>query len=445
MYVFYGEENLLEKVKNDAEVRNKEVRCFTPTEGGSERLLRFIKKNCVDIEVIGHLGIDGKELASVKKEVEEVCPEILQVALVRDDVELQNINLDNVLRIEDKLSISLFKKIDDTLLKKKSKSLRKAISSTRGKIAIFIHDNPDPDAIASAMAFEDICASEGVESRTYFGGSVGHPENEVLLEHTDFIIEKVKRGDVKKVVEDSHKIAFIDFAESGVNNILPEDVSPDIVLDHHFTNKDVSSGEYNEIRSDVGATSTLMVKHLQNLEISIDPLLASALLVGIRVDTHDYTKNISTADYKAISYLSAIADKDILDVMKAPSIYPETLDAMGRALSNREVKDTVLTAFSGEISHRDDLSLIADFMLRERDILTVLIYGIRDDKIHMSARSKDLQTNVGKVMENAYLEMGEGGGHRHAAGGCVSLDEFADENEAVEKIAERFTQEVFGR
>lgn len=154
MYVFYGEENLLEKVKNDAEVRDKEVRCFTPAEGGSERLQRFVKKNYVDIEVIGLLSIDGKELASVKKEVEEVCPEILQVALVRGYADLPDINLDNVLEIEDQLSKSLFKRIDDALLKEKSKYLRKAISSTKGKISIFIHDNPDPDVIASAMAVD---------------------------------------------------------------------------------------------------------------------------------------------------------------------------------------------------------------------------------------------------------------------------------------------------
>ncbi len=444
MYVFYGKEDLLQRVERDAKVRDKDVECFSLDEIGSEKLVRSVKKNCSDIEVIGYLGLDAKKFISIKEDVENVCPGIFQVGLLEEDP-VRDYDSKDVIIIKDQLSRSLFKKIDETLLKKKSESLRKAISSSEKKLAIFIHDNPDPDAIASAMAFEDICASEGVEVETYFGGSVGHPENEILLEHTDFKITNIERQDVRKILEGSDKIAFIDFAEPGVNNILPEDVRPDIVLDHHFTNKDVKAGEYNEIRNDVGATSTLMVKHIQNLDITIDSVLASALLVGIRIDTHDYTKNISTADYKAISYLSTIADKDILDVLKEPSIYPETLDAMGRALSNRKVEDTVLTAFSGKISHRDDLPIIADFMLRERDILTVLIYGVKDDKIHMSARSKDLQTNIGKVMEKAYSDIGKGGGHHHAAGGCVSIERFADENEAVEKIAERFTQEVFRR
>ncbi|MFP4609006.1 MAG: DHH family phosphoesterase [Candidatus Aenigmatarchaeota archaeon] len=445
MYIFYGEGELLDKIEKSAEKRKERIECSDHREVKKEGLSGFVKDNISEVDVVTFIYLEEEELRAVSSEVKDISPEIKQLALLKEGAEKEDgeLSVDSVLVKDDLLCDSLFNTIDHLFLEKKSEDLKKAISKTDGKISIFIHDNPDPDAIASAIALEEVCALEEIEVMTYFGGSVGHPENEILLQNTDFYIKNIDSSSVKEVLETSQKIVFIDFADPSVTNILPEDVEPDIVIDHHYTSKDIRAVEYGEIRNDVGATATIMTKHLQNLDISIDPLLASALLIGIKVDTHDFTKNIYPADHRAISYLSALADKDILDLLKEPAIYPETLDAMGRALTDRKVKDTVLTAYAGELSHRDDLPQIAEYLLRERDILTVLVYGIKDGKIHMSARSKDMQINVGKVMESAYSESGQGGGHRHAAGGTVPLYRFDDEEEAVKKIRKLFIEEVF--
>jgi len=445
MYVFYGEKEVIDKTKEAVEKRAvDEIRCFTYQKGKEKNLLDFVKKNEHKIEIIAYLTLNEKELIYLSEEVNNISSDIYQIALVNDTKDMEKDHaLKGVVKKDQEILNTLFKKIDTHILKNKSEKLKKAVCSTQGNIAIFIHDNPDPDAIASAVAFEEICDAEKIESTIFFGGSIGHPANEIFLENTGFDVKNIDEDSVSKIVDEYQKIVFIDFAQPGSNNILPKNMEPDIVIDHHYTNKECGAKEFQEIRNDVGATSTLMTKHLQNLEISISPLLASALLVGIKTDTHDYTKNISTADYKAISYLSSLADKDILDILKEPSLYPETMKSMGIAINNRKIEDTVLTAFSGELDHRDDLPQIADFLLRERDILTVLVYGIIDDKIHMSARSKDLLTHVGKVMKNAYSDIGEGGGHTHAAGGRVPLDEFKDKKDAIEKIEKRFKDEVF--
>ncbi|MBS3816088.1 MAG: DHH family phosphoesterase [Candidatus Thermoplasmatota archaeon] len=452
MYVFYGELDSLNKIKEAADNREREIRYFDPNDldsSSKEKLIDFLRKNERKVEVLTFLELGREELISLSGEMEKKFPDIPQIGVISESEEfdVQNTGLDglDIVEKEERLVSSLFKKIDELFLKEKSEELKKIIASSEEEIAIFIHDNPDPDAIASAMVLEDICGSEGVEAKTYYGGSIGHPENEIFLENTDFVLQKLEERDVPEVIKKSEKIAFVDFAEASSNNILPKDVEPDLIIDHHYTSRDISTGEYNEIRSDMGATSTIMTKHIQNLDLKVDPLLAAALLFGIKVDTDDYTKNISTADYKVISYLSAIADKDILDILKSPPIHSETLDAMGRAISNRDIEGSVLTSFSGKISHPDDISRIADLLLRERDISTVLVYGIKDKKIHMSARSKDLQINVGRIMDRAYSDIGEGGGHEHAAGGMIPLEEFDDEKEAAEKIADLFKDELWGK
>ncbi len=444
MRVFYGEEKILNKLEDVAKFKGREVRCFSSSKSREEDLLDFIKENRRNIEVLTFLDVEDK--THLSRKVDETSPKIYQIGVVREKSEDQKKSrLDLILEKEKWLSEWILKKVEERSFKEKSEDLKKALSSADGEISIFVHDDPDPDAIASAIALEEICSSMGMESTTYFGGSIGHPENEIFLENTEFVIENVDRESAREIIDKSTKIAFIDFAETSGKRTLPEEIEPDIIIDHHYTNRKIQAKEYDEIRSDVGATSTMMTKHMLNLDIKISPLLAAALLFGIKVDTNGYTKNMSPADYRAMTYLSVLADKDLLNIIhqRAP-IYSETLDAMGRAIMNRKVEKNVLTAFSGSISHPDDLSQIADTLLKERDILTVLVYGIKDDKIHMSARSEDLTVNVGKIMEKAYSNVGEGGGHAHAAGGIVPLDRFDDEKEAEERIAELFIDEVCG-
>lgn len=447
MYVIYTRDNNLKGFQDLVESRGKECVVYSSEEKGYDELLDLVKEKAREIEILLYIDIEKEELSHLSEKMNEIKPEIYQLAVLEkmDQKEKLEHKLDKVIIKDDWIENLLFKKVEEYFSQSKSRELRRAISSTRGNISIFMHDEPDLDAIASAMALEEICKDGGIEAKTYFAGSFGHPETEIFMKNADFIIEKIDEDSVEEVLENTNKIAFVDFAEASVSDTIPDDIEPDLIIDHHHTNRDVDATEYTEIRSDVGATSTLMTEHLLNLDIEIPPILGSALLVGIKVDTNDYTKNISASDYIAISYLSAIADKDIIDVLENTPIYSETVSAMGRAISNREFRDSVMTTFSGKISHSDDISQIANFLLRERDILTVLVYGIKDDKIHMSARSKDLQLNIGKVMDDAYSDIGEAGGHPHAGGGEITLDKFTDVDEAIEDIKRRFFHEVFER
>jgi len=447
MYVIYSTDSDFKRFQEMVKSRGKESAVYRSDETGPEELLNFIRDRSRDIEALVYLETEKEELDYLSEKIKELGLGIYQLAVLdrtkRDAI--QESNLDDIVSKEEWIGNLLFKKLEDYFSRRKSYELKKTISSTRGDISIFMHDEPDLDSIASAMALEQICEDAEIEAKTYFSGDFGHPETEIFMQNADFIIEKINKDSIEDVLESTNKIAFVDFAETSMSSIVPDEVEPDLIIDHHRTNRDVRATEYTEIRSDIAATSTLMTKHLLNLDIGISSILASALLIGIKVDTNDYTKNISAGDYKVISYLSAIADKDILDVLQNTPIYSDTVSAMGRTISNREFEDSVMTAFSGDISHKDDIAQIANFLLRERDILTVLVYGIKDDKIHMSARSKDLQLNVGKIMDDAYSDIGEAGGHPHAAGGKIPLDEFDEIDEAVRKIKKRFHDEVFKR
>ncbi|MFO7992467.1 MAG: DHHA1 domain-containing protein [Thermoplasmata archaeon] len=308
------------------------------------------------------------------------------------------------------------------------------------KLVIFIHDNPDPDAIAASAALELICRSVNVPSTVYYSGEIGRPENEIFLEHTGFVIEKVEKPG--EIVEGGGTIAFLDFARASVNNRLPEGVEPDIIIDHHGTNMDVSSGGFIEVRDDVGAASTLMTKHLIDLGLDVDEVLASALYYGIKTDTHDFTKNIHPGDFQALEYLSSRVDHELIDIFESPPLSKETIDALGRAITNRKVELGVMTSYVGEVSSKDDIAQIADILMGEKDVLVVLVFGLVGEKMYMSARNKDLDIDIGDIMSRAYSEYGGAGGHWHSAGGELDMSNFSGVEDAVEVINNIFLQEV---
>lgn len=80
--------------------------------------------------------------------------------------------------------------------------------------------------------------------------------------------------------------------------------------------------------------------------------------------------------------------------------------------------------------------------MRERDVMTVLIIGILDENIHLSARCKDIEMNIGKIMKEAFSDIGSAGGHRHSAGGEIPIDAFESVEKAKIDIIRRFKSEI---
>lgn len=316
--------------------------------------------------------------------------------------------------------------------------MEKIVGSER--VVIFIHDNPDPDAIAASAALELICRSSDVPSTVYYSGEIGRPENEIFLEHTGFEIEKVEEP--VEIVDEGGTVAFVDFARASVNNRLPDGVEPDMIIDHHGTNLDVSCGGYIEVRDDVGSSSTIMTGHLMELDLEVDEVLASALYYGIKTDTQDFTKNIHPQDFQALEYLSSRLDHELIDIFESPPMSKETIDALGRAITNRKVKLGVMTSFAGEVSSKDDIPQIADILMGEKDISIVLVFGLASGKMYMSARNKDPDIDIGDILFRAFSELGEAGGHRHSAGGELNMSGFSSEEDAVEVISNIFLEEV---
>lgn len=298
-----------------------------------------------------------------------------------------------------------------------------------GGLGIFLHDSPDPDTLASGLALKTIAETLDIESQIYYGGTIGYQENRAFVNLIAIPLQRVdKHDDVLDIVNAHDKIALIESASPGRNNVLPEDIVPNIVIDHHQVDKAEVKADFQDIRPNIGATSTIMTKYLQQLDVDVEEELATALLYGIRTDTMSFTRNTSSADLEAAAFLSPLADLDLLNKIENPPMDPETLDVFGRAVVNREITGSYLLSCVGFIRNRDTLPQAAEFLLKLEGVTTVLVFGIVDEVIHLSARTDDVRVNLATVLQRAFGE-DNAGGHSRSAAGQVRLGIFGDVEE----------------
>jgi len=318
--------------------------------------------------------------------------------------ELTDLGADVVINPSAVIADSALRALETGELEYKARNLADVIDDTDGRMAILVHRSPDPDSIASAAALRDIAASRDVEADIIYEGEIGHQENRAFVNLLG--IDLVSRDEVE--MADYDTVALVDYAKGGAP---AEAEAIDILVDHYEKEDDEVDASFEDVRSNVSATSTILTKYIQELDLNLSQEVATALLYGIRAETLDFKRDTTPADLTAAAYLYPFADHDTLEQVESPSMSPETLDVLAEAIRNREVSGSHLVSNAGFIRDRDALAQAAQHLLNLEGITTTAVFAIADDTIYLAARSKDIRMNIGKVLDDAFGEMGEAKGH----------------------------------
>ncbi|HJJ55037.1 MAG TPA: DHH family phosphoesterase [Methanocorpusculum sp.] len=319
--------------------------------------------------------------------------------------------------------------------------LQRLISGWTGTLGIITHKNPDPDAISSAMALAEIAndASNGkLQCRILYEGNVGHQENRAFVNMLDIKMERL----TPEVLAGCDHLALVDCPGAGLNNDLPPDTPLQIIIDHHSQEgvQRVVQPLFRDIRPEAGATSSIMTQYIQELYLPLSTKVATALFYGIRSDTNEFQRNVHPQDMHNAAYLLPFTDKALLEIIMTPSVSKETLDIIGKAILNAEVKQGYLFSNVGYIHNRDALPQAADHLLNMEGVNTALVYGITDTAIVCSGRNRDVRLHLGDVMKEAFSHIpgASAGGHATMAALSISLSAFVlakDKDALLDMIA----------
>ncbi|MFW6385496.1 MAG: DHH family phosphoesterase [Halodesulfurarchaeum sp.] len=306
---------------------------------------------------------------------------------------------------------------DDT--RSRLQGLRGTLRAMGGTLGVFTHDNPDPDAIASAVALVAIAEWFGVEAVPCYFGDITHQENRAFVNLLDFELRNV---DPSEEIAFDH-YALVDHSGPGINDQLSPDTSVDVVIDHHLPTGTIDA-QYVDIRPQVGATSTMLVDYIRGYSIPVDSTVATGLLYGIRIDTRDFAQHVTIQDFEAAAYLLPLADTDVLHRVENPSVSPETMNIVARAIRNRRVDSAVLSSCVGSFSDRDAIAQAADRLLNMEGISVAIVYGYNEGRIVLSGRSRGVNLHLGETLRASFGDIGSAGGHGNMAGAQIPLGIF---------------------
>ncbi|WP_247000291.1 DHH family phosphoesterase [Halosolutus gelatinilyticus] len=331
--------------------------------------------------------------------------------------ELEALGADIVINPSSVIAESALRALESGELEYNAGKLAALLEQTGTRLAIVTQDSPDPDSIASAAALQAIADHLGIESDIIYLGDVGHQENRAFVNLLGIdLVQWDEVGD--RSIYDT--VALVDHATSAESEM---DLPVDIVIDHHEPEREYEP-EFVDIRPNMSSTSTIMTKYIQEFDMNVSEEVATALLYGIRAETLDFKRDTTPADLTAAAYLYPFANHDTLEQVESPSMSPETLDVLAEAIANRDVQGSHLVSNAGFVRDREALTQAASHLLNLEGVTTTAVFGIADETIFLAGRSKDIRINIGKVLDDAYGEIGETAGHSTQASAEIPLGIF---------------------
>ncbi len=292
--------------------------------------------------------------------------------------------------------------------------LRKVHNGAK-KMLILLHYNPDPDAIASALALRTLLKRNRQTAIIgHLGEKVSRPENVAMIEQLEIDLEELNNSDLK----DFDSIALVDVQPPYFGNIVPD---VDSVIDHH-PQVGTYKAKFSEIRSEEGATSTIMTSFLRAAQVEISERLATSLLYGIKTDTVSLNRDANPDDIDAFTFLYPHANLGLLRKIERAEIPPSELKCFGKALADHWISDGIFFVNLGRVKREYLIPKMADFGIQVKGVGWSIAFGIIGNSyLVISVRNIGFKKSAGRIVRDLFGEIGSAGGHRSAAKAVISL------------------------
>lgn len=275
--------------------------------------------------------------------------------------------------------------------------------------------NPDPDAIASALALKRLMWGKVKKVGIFRVSSINRPDNMAMVRLLKIPIKPLR----ELKTDHFNKYALLDNQPIHHECFLHRNFS--IIIDHHPKDPHTSA-DFLDIREEYGATSTILYEYLKTAKIKPSKKLATALFYGIKTDTKNLIAAGQEGDIKAFKDLALHADKGVLKNIESSELTKQTLLNFKRALENMVfLKDTVFI-YLDQCKRPDDLVIIADFFVKVVDVNWAIVAGVHGEKLIVIIRYFGTRGDAGKKARQLFEPLGaSAGGHKSAARAEISI------------------------
>ena len=294
-------------------------------------------------------------------------------------------------------------------------SIQTLLELIKGEPYLYIqtHDFPDHDAVATAFGMQYLLSEQGIQSYLIYEGSIQRDSLFRMAEELAISIDHV----VDHSIHPDNKIILVDGCKGNKNvHKLPGEVLA--VIDHHNSPapEDVP---FADIRPEYGACSTIIYTYLDELGLSIPRNTASALMIGLLVDTAHLSRGISEADITCHYNLYGRADIGLVNSILRNNIQKQDLQYYREVLNEVTIENQVAFYCFEDGCTQNLLGILSDFFLSIQEVNFVFFCAINEDKINLSVRSEKPEWDAAEILQTIQRGIVFGSGHQDIAGGVI--------------------------
>lgn len=282
-------------------------------------------------------------------------------------------------------------------------------------LLILVHNQPDPDSIASALALRTLLKrNKRTATIGYLGEEISRPENVAMVELLNIDLSIVSPSDIEKFDSVSLVDVQPDYFPMEISNV-------DSVIDHHPENIECDAN-FAEISSEEGATATIMTRFLRASQMEISEKLSTALLYGIKTDTVTLNRGADLDDLEAFTYLFKRADLALLRRIESKNIYSEEIKCYGEALLGHWIEDDIIFMNLRNVQREHLISQLADLGIKIEGVKWAVAFGVVSNQLIISVRNLGFMKSAGRLLFELFDEIGSGGGHRSYAKAVIPME-----------------------
>ncbi|XXJ19678.1 CBS domain-containing protein [Desulfovibrio caledoniensis] len=282
---------------------------------------------------------------------------------------------------------------------------------------ITAHANADFDALGAMVAASKLYP----EAVLIFPGSQESSLRNFFIESTTYLFnfkafKDIDPGSVELlVVVDTRQRSRIPH----VRPVLDNEGLRIHLYDHHPDSEEDLPAEKSVVR-DWGSTTTIIVHEIRERGLTLNIEEATLLGIGIYEDTGSFGFNTTTPhDFEAAGWLKSQGmDIEVITELLSHELSAEQVTYLGELFKNAKTYDihgvdVVITEMSTD-KFVPDFALLVHKLMDMEKIKVVFALGRMADRIHLVARSRNPDVNVGRICASL-----GGGGHDAAASATV--------------------------
>ena len=294
------------------------------------------------------------------------------------------------------------------------------VLADKKNVLVTTHIHPDPDALASAAALSSLLEQKlkGAKVSMSIKGRLAGGINEVFVRHANLKLQPWEESRLKEY----DAIILLDTQPPFAFSPLPPDVKPLGVIDHHRSRFGRPHCPFCDVRTDVGATSSIVFSYFMELEVPIKSDLAATLLYAIESDLAGAAGKPGELDNIALSSLTLLADPRKLYQMRYVDLPQSYYTTFSEGLLNAVFYDHAILSHLESIDSLERPAVLADFLLRFDKVDWAFVTAVHEEKLLMSIRTSSSKMSAADMAKRLLRKIGEGGGHRTKAGGFVKLE-----------------------